>query len=1244
MQLNVQTPRKFLNPLLSQKSVVSTDVEAFKAALAKYVEDVQQLTDTRQSEPNIVAGALMPFLQAVPLGYNCRPHSQKGQSGIDLAILSGKDVTVIIEAKAVGSKDMITAHDLNKKAFHEAIFYFMQERSRKNDKLAHIVITDFQEWYVFDAKDFERLFWGNSQLNKTFHAYHNPNLLTTSTAEVYAAIAEELPRILKDLFTEEAIDCAYFSLAAPNIGKGGIKDKELTAIYKLLGPDSLLKGFNPNDANSLNREFYNELLYILGLNEVKDGGKRLIQASGIAGSLYDGIADKLDQKGAPHAFEDVIKLIIIWINRILFLKLLESQIVTWTGEKTSRFLSADKISGYDALENLFFDTLARRIPDRKNKGFDYIPYLNSSLFEMQEEEKTGISISALPDGAQIAYYSKTVVKDATTKRKSGQTSTLAYLFEFLDAYDFANDNDDEVREETKSLISASVLGLIFEKINGYKDGSFYTPSFVTMYMARQTIEKAVLQKFNEAYSWTCTALTGDGGLKNELKDHKIKKTDSNALIDSLKICDPAVGSGHFLVSALNEILYIKSLLGLLVDEAGDVLDYDIVIENDELIVTSDKGELFEYKKGSKEKTLVQKTLFQEKQKIIENCLFGVDINPNSVNICRLRLWIELLKNAYYQPNGELETLPNIDINIKCGNSLISRFALDADLKGALKKSKITVDEYRTAVSNYRNTSDKAEKRQIEALIERIKSNFRTEIQYYDPKQKRLEDLPKLIKALEITQSVLGETEKEEKERKQKQAKLQTELAKLSMEVNDIKNNIIYKNAFEWRFEFPEVMDAEGKFVGFDVIIGNPPYFSVSKLKEYGAYFEKEYQVYSKGTDVYALFYERGNQILRSNGFLTYITSNSWLRAIYGDLLKTYFQQSMQPLNLLNIEDTQIFDEATVESNIISLQKKKGVANFAVCALGSEYRTDISLEDYFLQNYFKVDPTGNEWTVSNSTDNALKAKITQNTKPLGTFNIAINFGIKTSYNAAFILDENTKNKLILDDANNANIIKPILRGRDLKKYSFEFSNVYLINTHNGLKSKEISRIDAEKDYPKIYAYLNSFQPQVTKRLDQGKHWSNLRNCAYLDDFNKPKIVWGEISDKPKFAYDDSNYFAEATTFLMTGEKLKFLLAILNSKVSEWYFNQISTTTGMGTNRWKKYKIELLPIANASKAQENELTVKVNAILKAKAKSKDTAKLEREIDDMVYRLYGLTYDEVKTIEPEYSLSREEYEATA
>jgi adenine-specific DNA-methyltransferase len=1135
MQLNVQTPRKFLNPLLSQKSVVSTDVEAFKAALGIYVENVQQLTASKQSELNIVAGALMPFLQALPLGYNCRPHSQKGQSGIDLAILSGKDVTVIIEAKAVGSNDMITAHDLNRKAFHEAIFYFMQEREKGNDKLTHIVITDFYQWFVFDAKDFDNLFWRNTQLQKKLKNFHDPSSLFRNTNEVYEAIATELPKL-----REEIIDCAYFNLSAPVT----IKDKELTAIYKLLSPDSLLKGFNPNDANSLNREFYNELLYILGLNEVKDGGKRLIQASGIAGSLYDGIADKLDQKGAPHAFEDVIKLIIIWINRVLFLKLLESQIVTWTGEKTSRFLSADKINGYDALENLFFDTLARRIPDRKNKGFDYIPYLNSSLFEMQEEEKTGISISALPDGAQIAYYGKTVVKDATTKRKSGQTSTLAYLFEFLDSYDFANDNDDEVREETKSLISASVLGLIFEKINGYKDGSFYTPSFVTMYMARQTIEKAVLQKFNEAYGWTCAALTGEGGLKNELKDHKVKKTDSNALIDSLKICDPAVGSGHFLVSALNEILYIKSLLALLVDEAGDVLDYDIVIENDELIVTSDKGELFEYKKGSKEKTLVQKTLFQEKQKIIENCLFGVDINPNSVNICRLRLWIELLKNAYYQPNGELETLPNIDINIKCGNSLISRFALDTDLKGALKKSKITVDEYRIAVSNYRNTSDKAEKRQIEALIERIKSNFRTEIQYYDPKQKRIEDLPKLIKALEASQSLLSETEKEEKERKQKQTKLQTEFTKLSIEIDEIKTNVIYKNAFEWRFEFPEVMDAEGKFVGFDVVIGNPPYGSLFSETE-KSYIQTTYKYSDYQFDIYMSFFEIAHRLLKQSGQLCNIVPNTWLLNLKTPniryLLFNYFNTYQ-----LRAYSFPVFDEAVVDTVIVFSIKdttKDGYLCAEVIAKNGNSIENLFEKKYLSENYRKhVNIYLNNFAskIESKFSPLIKltsvAKITQGTKPF-------QIGKGKPKQDETILKEKPYVQAFKKDST----FRPLLRGSLMNRYVISWDNNYYISLGDWL---------AEPRYSAGY--------DTPCKIVIRQTGSSLISAIDTDQFVVRDNLYSIISTNDKY----SEYV---------------LLAFLNSKLLNWYYqNIVNNEVGEALAQVKRGHLELLPVPIFNKA--------------------------------------------------------------
>lgn len=1207
MQISTQSPRKFLNPLLSQKSIISSEFEVFKAALLKYAQDVQQQKENKQSEPNIVAGSLMPFLQAKPLAYNCRPHSQKGQSGIDLAILSGTDVAVIIEAKVVGSKDMIKTHDLNRKAFHEAIFYFMQERERGNDKLTHIVITDFYEWFVFDAQDFDRLFWRNEKLKKTFHAYHDPNVLTKSTAEVYAAIEAELPKMLKDLFTEVVIDCAYFNVAAPK----SINDKELIAIYKLLSPDSLLKAFNPNDANSLNREFYNELLYILGLEEIKEGSKRLISAADTSGSLYVGIADKLDQQGKPHAFEEVIKLIIIWINRVLFLKLLESQIVTWTGDKTSRFMSADKISGYDGLENLFFDTLARRVPDRTNKSFTYIPYLNSSLFEMQDEEKAGIGISALSDSTQITYYAKTVVKDATKKRKSGKANTLAYLFEFLDAYDFANDSGDEVVAETRNLISASVLGLIFEKINGYKDGSFYTPSFVTMYMARQTIEKAVLQKFNEKYGWACTALTGDGGLKNEIKDHKVKKQDSNALIDSLKICDPAVGSGHFLVSALNEILYLKSVLGLLVDEAGNLLDYNISIENDELIVTSDEGELFEYKKGSKEKTLVQKTLFQEKQKIIENCLFGVDINPNSVNICRLRLWIELLKNAYYQPDGTLETLPNIDINIKCGNSLISRFALDTNLKDALKKSKISVYDYRMAVSNYRNTSDKAQKRQIETLIESIKTNFRTEILYYDPKQKRAVELSMIIKALGTSQSLLGETAKEERERKQKQAKLKIELSKINMKIDEIKNNKIYKDAFEWRFEFPEVMNAEGKYVGFDIIIGNPPYgvtisadareliiSTLGKVPDYGIQY---------------FFINLAKQLLRPNGINAFIIPNTLLFNVLAKKYRQHLLSNWQIDEFLDCTNFDIFDEATVKciiTQFINTQNNNDVG-YRPTEKANSFQHLISQPLVHISQTRLLDNNQNWGLVFKLKSEILMLveKIRLAGDKLITIFPNISQGL-IAYDSYQGQDNLTIKNRVFHSHTPQSGWKKWLWGEDVNSYVVKWNQ------------KE---------------YINYSAAIANPRNPMFFHGSRI----LIREITNPKILAGYTNEE---SYNDPSII---NILDLNGSfDIKVMLGILNSKLATYYhFNASPKATKGAFPKILVEDIKNFPVPQISKHQQSALAVNVNAILKAKEKGADTTKLEREIDDMVYKLYGLTYDEVKTIEPEYnSMSREEYESLA
>ncbi len=248
------------------------------------------------------------------------------------------------------------------------------------------------------------------------------------------------------------------------------------------------------------------------------------------------------------------------------------------------------------------------------------------------------------------------------------------------------------------------------------------------------------------------------------------------------------------------------------------------------------------------------------------------------------------------------------------------------------------------------------------------------------------------------------------------------------------------------------------------------------------------------------------------------------------------------------------------------------------------------------------------------------------KRLIDMKININFGIKTGFNEAFIINEAIMNELITADTKNAQIIKRVLRGRDVQRYASNFSNFWIINSHNGVRQSNLPRINVIKDYPTIFHYFQQYQPQLEKRLDKGEHWSNLRNCAYLGEFEKPKILWGELSDAPKFSYDDKGFYPEATLFFMTGEKLKYLLAILNSKAGEWYFNQISTTSGMGTNRWKKYKIEQLPIPAAKPEQKAALEQLVDYMLwlKETQLAGSSPDLQLRIDYIDQIINGLVYE--------------------
>ena len=1247
-------PRQALSKAFLRIKPIRNEFEIFKRNLITLLNQIDE-NEREEFHKNILTDFLKNTYYGADYLINIKASN-------DLVIYNGKDtksnVGVILEAKKVNNNEMLKVDNLNTKALQQLVLYFLRERiTNKNSEIKYLIATNIYEWFIFDATLFENLFAQNRQLVKQFTDFEEKRLSNSRTDFFYKEIAQPaIDKIQNELiFTHFDIKDYEQYL----INQNPENDQKLIPLFKLFSPQHLLKLPTINDSNSLNRNFYSELLHILGLTEIKEGSKKLIQRKSInereQGSLIENTITRLQElrkidrlenseqfgeNTEEKLFNVSLELAITWINRILFLKLLESQLINYRqGDKSFAFLNLAKIQDFGNLNRLFFGVLSHK-PDQREEHIKNlvanIPYLNSSLFEVSEIEHKTIVISNLINDEKLSIFNKTVLKDNGNIR-TGKLKALEYIFAFLDAYDFSSEGAEEIQEENKTLINASVLGLIFEKINGYKDGSFFTPGFITMYMCRETIRRAVFQKFKEIKGWNCESI-------DELYDRITDKKEANQIINSLKICDPAVGSGHFLVSALNEIITIKSDLKVLLDRQGKTLrDYDIKIENDELNITDDDGQFFTYNPNNSESRRIQETIFHEKQTIIENCLFGVDINPNSVKICRLRLWIELLKNAYYKVSplpgegniGELETLPNIDINIKIGNSLISRFPLNWNLRTILKKSDWNIESYRNAIKTYLHPDNKDQKQEMERLINDIKGNIRTEISSNDPNiEKRNQKIAEL-RHLRDQKSLFAESKAEAKSRQKKQEELEQQINELNAEIEEKKSGKLYQNAFEWRFEFPEVLNDEGDFIGFDVMIGNPPYISLSKIKEKSqtAYFENNYQTYTKGSDIYCLFYEKGSFLLRKAGFLTYITSNSWLRTIYGDSLKNYLIENMQPQTLLNIEDMQIFEEATVESNIIILKKDKVNEFFDVASLNNNYLVGSSLDEYFDKNCFQfIIPNTSEWIIGNKETVSLKQKIEQSSKLLKEFDININRGLLTGLNAAFIINEETKNQLIAESSNSAEIIQPILRGRDLKKYSYEFSGFYLINTHNGVAKNNIERIKVKENYPSIYNYLISFLPQIEQRQDQGKDWTNLRNCAYLDDFEKPKIVWGEISDQPKFAFDDSNYYVEATAFLMTGEKLKYLLAILNSKLSEWYFNQISTTTGMGTNRWKKYKIEMLPIKEPTETEELLLEKIVNQILTAKKSDSkaDTTALETEIDQLVYQLYELTAEEIKIIE--------------
>ena len=1238
------TISKSLNKAYRQVPVDRAAFDTFKTQLHNFFEQITVINTEEK-----VKGDLMDFLKLTFYGQNYKV-SPNGK--IDCAIHLGNNIQdpvgVIFEVKMPGNvSEMITREDLNRKALQELLLYYLRERHiNKNIQLKQLIVTNIHEYFIFDAQEFERLFYSNKKLIKSFDEFNDGTLASDKTDFFYKEIAADF--IAKVI---DQINYTWFDIRKYKSFLDTGNDKRLIELFKFFSPEHLLKKRFQNDSNSLNTKFYSELLYIIGLEEVveKDSNKHVItrrkegdrnQASILENAItildsedwLDNVKElySFGKDRSEQLFGVALSLTIGWINRVLFLKLLEAQLVKYhKGDKSYAFLSPANIPDYDELNKLFFQVLAKRIADRPesiNSKYGKVPYLNSSLFEISSLERQTIRISSL-DNSQLPLFGGTVLKDGQ-KPRYAKLPTLRYLLEFLDAYDFASEGAEEVQEQAKTLISASVLGLIFEKINGHKDGSVFTPGAVTMYMSREAIRQTVVRRFNEEMGWSCKDYEA---LKNkDIEDY----AQANAIVDSLRICDPAVGSGHFLVSVLNELIRTKYDLGILIDGSGKRIkkqDYSIDIENDELLVSDEDGNPANYIPGNQESQRIQETLFNEKRKIIENCLFGVDLNPNAINICRLRLWIELLKNAYYTKESgytELETLPNIDINIKVGNSLLHRFDLGQDISEILRKNGISISAYRKAVSDYKNAHSKEEKRALEDYLRQIKGNLRTQIGLNDPKLVRKSQLERELNNILAPQ--LFEISKKEQAQRDKQAKeLQSKIAKIQAEIDEIRDNKIFIGAFEWRIEFPEVLDEDGRFVGFDCVIGNPPYIQLQKMgADADALQKMNYETYERTGDIYCLFYEMGMKLLKPGALLSFITSNGWMKSAYGKSLRAMLTSQYQPSLLIDFAGYKVFDSATVDVNILSVINSNTQQETTACSIKKDDFEIEKLSDYVqTHTVFSGFSSSESWSILSDIERSIKAKIEAFGTPLKDWDIQINYGIKTGFNDAFIIDSAKRNE-ILDACRSederqrtAEIIRPILRGRDIKRYGYSWSGLWLINTHNGTK-EGLERIHID-DFPSVKEHLDKYRLSIEKRSDKGDTPYNLRNCAYLDEFSKPKIVWAELSRTGNsFAYSDDGAMVLNTCYILSfndnerhEKELNTLLGFLNSKVALFYLDIISSKLDETGWRWLKQFVEQIPVpVQMAFKEEGQLT------------NKDSA----SINTQLYQQLGLSPDESEYLE--------------
>lgn len=1171
MSITFIKAKKALNTSFFKLPVLESEIQKLAKNLEIYINSAKD-GETEENHKGLIKDLLVNTWYAPDYSVNTNNRE-------DLVIFNGNDTaskpTVIIEAKSpTNKKEMFSETNHNCKALQECVYYFLQENIKfGNNEIKHIIITNYEDFYIFDAKDFSRFFLAKTNpIVDQFNKYEAKQLTDNTTAFFYENCAK--PAIEKWIEQEKI----YVTHVTP---KSYYKKSEesLIPLYKIFSPEHLLSRPFANDSNSLDRNFYAELLHIIGLEEIKDGSKKLIQRKSAenrdSASLIESAIYQLEEEisNEEKCFETALHLVITWVNRLLFLKLVESQQAAYQkGNEDYKFLTEKLVPDFDELNILFFKVLGRKIENRDKEvreKYKFVPYLNSSLFEISEEESQ-LQIRGIKN-RPIKLYSQTVLKDEKGKRLVGTLDNLAYIFRFLDAYNFSSDSAGGITQSSKTLINASVLGLIFEKINGYKDGSFFTPGFITEYMAKETVERAVIQKFNDIKGWKCKNL-------DELADEIDDREEANEIFNSIRICDPAVGSGHFLVSVLNRLLFIKSYLNILLDKNGKRIkrgDWELRLENDEISILDEDGNPFVYTTNS-ERQRVQETIFAEKRAIIENCLFGVDINPASVYICRLRLWIELLKNAYYTEESgytQLETLPNIDINIKCGNSLVSKYVVrtgssvmeqvknDETKSGEFKK---LVNEYKKAVLQYKNENNKETKRAVDEAIRKVKTQIRGVIQYD-----------------------LFDDELNEKARKED----------------------IFKGSLEWMFEFPEVLDDDGRFIGFDAVIGNPPYGIFNKKQNQKVSLNTSDGIIDLIRERYAeadegminaakVFYALGFRLMSKKGYLCMIIPFGILADTSSVKIRNaiFKNHSFLRIDVFPERDStsrRVFEDAKMSTAILLSSNEKQETKTSVGLTFEKHipknRAAFSVQDIteFSSEMMQI-PMCDRGTF----DLLMKMRSRSDLMKFGEIAPSIEGEIHMTKCKPAITSDSSKDSF--------------LKGAQIAKW-------YYKTDISEISQGEIEFIDSEK----------------LKSVCSAEKISNASRerivFQRLTGINEKYRLKATMIPSGIFIANSVNNLTYQTSY-----PAKLLLALFNSKLLNSIFKATSTSSNVNG-----YEVDALPLPQLSEENselQQQIISLVDEILAAKKANHnaDTTALEAEIDRLVYALYDLTDNEIKFIE--------------